>query len=169
MASIWRACRSNASSLSPPLIAKRWGLTRGELDEFSVRSHQRAAAATASGLFADEIVPVETGDGEVVTDQGIRGDSTVERLATLPTPFVADGVVTAGSASQISDGAAAVLMMTSARAAELGLAIKSVNVARPTLDDVFMKYTGSSIRDVEQTDHKATNRVVMQVMTGGRR
>nr|MBS1901426.1 thiolase family protein [Actinomycetota bacterium] len=103
------------------LIAQKWGLTRTDLDEFSVRSHQRAAAATAAGLFADEIVPVATATGMVTTDQGIRADSSVERLATLPTPFLEGGVVTAGSASQISDGAAAVLMMTSARAAELGL------------------------------------------------
>ncbi|VXB32095.1 acetyl-CoA C-acyltransferase [Microbacterium sp. 8M] len=103
------------------LIAERWGLTRAELDEFSVQSHQRAAAATAEGLFAEEIVAVPTAEGAVTADQGIRADSTVERLATLPTPFRADGVVTAGSASQISDGAAAVLMMTSGRAAELGL------------------------------------------------
>ncbi|MDR2321843.1 MAG: thiolase family protein, partial [Microbacterium sp.] len=84
------------------LIAQRWGLTRTQLDEFSVRSHQKAAAATAAGLFADEIVPVETAAGVVTTDQGIRADSTVERLATLPTPFLEGGVVTAGSASQIS-------------------------------------------------------------------
>jgi len=103
------------------LIAQKWGLTRTELDEFSVQSHLRAAAATAQGLFDDEIIPVTTADGVVTADQGIRAESTVERLATLPTPFLEGGVVTAGSASQISDGAAAVLMMTSARAAELGL------------------------------------------------
>ena len=103
------------------LIAQKWGLTRAELDEFSVGSHQKAAAATAAGQFTDEIVPVTTPAGVVTADQGIRADSSVERLATLPTPFLEGGVVTAGSASQISDGAAAVLLMTSARAAELGL------------------------------------------------
>ncbi|WP_295010444.1 thiolase family protein [uncultured Microbacterium sp.] len=103
------------------LIAQRWGLSRVELDAFSARSHTRAAAARAAGLFDEEIVPVPTEDGTVATDQGIRPDTTVERLAALPTPFRADGVVTAGSASQISDGSAAVLMMTSERASALGL------------------------------------------------
>ncbi|MDQ4215555.1 thiolase family protein [Microbacterium capsulatum] len=104
------------------LIARKWGLSRTELDEFSVRSHERAAAATAGGLFEDEIVTVETDAGPVRADQGIRPGGTVEKLATLPTPFLEGGVVTAGNASQISDGAAATLLMTSEKAAELGLA-----------------------------------------------
>ncbi|PRB03735.1 thiolase family protein [Microbacterium sp. MYb64] len=125
------------------LIARKWGLTRTQLDEFSVRSHQKAATATAAGLFADEIVPVETATGVVTTDQGIRADSTVERLATLPTPFLEGGVVTAGSASQISDGAAAVLMMTSARAAELGLApIARVHSVAVVGSDPILMLTG---------------------------
>ncbi|OZB86007.1 thiolase family protein [Microbacterium sp. 13-71-7] len=125
------------------LIARKWGLTRAQLDEFSVRSHQKAAAATAAGLFADEIVPVETPAGVVTTDQGIRADSTVERLATLPTPFLEDGMVTAGSASQISDGAASVLMMTSARAAELGLApIARVHSVAVVGSDPILMLTG---------------------------
>ena len=99
--------------------------------------------ATASGLFADEIVPVETSAGVVTTDQGIRADSTVERLATLPTPFLEGGVVTAGSASQISDGAAAVLMMTSARAAELGLTpLARVHSVAVTGSDPILMLTG---------------------------
>ena len=125
------------------LIARKWGLTRTQLDEFSVRSHRKAATATAAGLFADEIVPVETAMGVVTTDQGIRADSTVERLATLPTPFLEGGVVTAGSASQISDGAAAVLMMTSARAAELGLApIARVHSVAVVGSDPILMLTG---------------------------
>lgn len=125
------------------LIAQKWGLTRAQLDEFSVRSHTRAAAATAEGLFADEIVPVTTDAGVVTTDQGIRPDSTVERLATLPTPFLEDGVVTAGSASQISDGAAAVLMMTSARAAEFGLTpIARVHSVAVVGSDPILMLTG---------------------------
>ena len=104
------------------LIAARWGLTRTELDALAVESHARAADAAERGLFDEEIVTVETENGPVRADQGIRPGSTLEKLATLPTPFREDGLVTAGNASQISDGAAAVLMMTSARAAELGLA-----------------------------------------------
>jgi len=125
------------------LIAQKWGLTRTELDEFSVQSHLRAAAATAQGLFDDEIIPVTTADGVVTADQGIRAESTVERLATLPTPFLEGGVVTAGSASQISDGAAAVLMMTSARAAELGLTpIARVHSVAVVGSDPILMLTG---------------------------
>lgn len=125
------------------LIAQKWGLTRTALDEYSVRSHHRAAAATAAGLFADEIVPVETAAGVVTADQGIRPDSTVERLATLPTPFLDGGVVTAGNASQISDGAAAVLMMTSTRAAELGLTpIARVHSVAVVGSDPILMLTG---------------------------
>jgi acetyl-CoA acyltransferase len=107
--------------ISAEMIAERWGLTRTELDELAVASHARAAAATDSGIFAQEIIPVETTGGTVTTDQGIRAGTTLEGLAGLKTPFKEGGVVTAGNASQISDGAAALLITTSERAAELGL------------------------------------------------
>ena len=107
--------------ISAEMIAARWNLSRTYLDELSVASHERAAAATDAGWFDDEIVPVPAGDELVRADQGIRRGSSVEALAALPTPFQADGVVTAGNASQISDGAAALLVMPSARASELGL------------------------------------------------
>ena len=108
--------------LSAEMIAKKWGLSRTELDEFSVQSHERAAAAIDSGAFADEIVPITLTDGtSFTTDEGVRRGSTVEGLAGLKTPFQADGVISAASSSQISDGSSALLMMTSERAAELGL------------------------------------------------
>ena len=99
------------------MIAEKWGLSRGYLDEMAVTSHARATAATEAGLFADEIVAVD----DFTADQGIRPGSNVEKLATLPTPFKEGGVVSAGNASQISDGAAALLVTTSEKAAELGL------------------------------------------------
>ncbi|MEI6623292.1 MAG: thiolase family protein [Actinomycetes bacterium] len=99
------------------MIAEQWGLTREYLDGLAVTSHDRAAAATAAGLFRDEIIAV----GDFVDDQGIRPGSNTEKLGTLPTPFKEGGVVTAGNASQISDGAAALLVTTRERAAELGL------------------------------------------------
>jgi acetyl-CoA acyltransferase len=99
------------------MIAERWNLSRAYLDEMAVSSHDRAAAATAAGLFRDEIVAV----GDFRDDQGIRPGSNVDKLATLPTPFKEGGVVTAGNASQISDGASALLITTSEKAAELGL------------------------------------------------
>ncbi|MEN3309874.1 MAG: acetyl-CoA acyltransferase [Micromonosporaceae bacterium] len=98
-------------------IAERWGFPRTRLDEYSLDSHWRAAAAQDAGEFDTEIVPVET----VKQDEGIRRDTSLARLAQLPTPFRPDGVVTAGSASQISDGSAAVAITTSEWATAHGL------------------------------------------------
>ncbi len=102
------------------------GLTRKEQDEFSARSHQLAARAWKDGLFTDEVTPVEVpqrkGDPIIVTqDEGIRADTTAEGLAKLRPAFDKEGTITAGSASQISDGACAVVVMSKARAQELGL------------------------------------------------
>lgn len=107
--------------VSAEMIAERWGLSRQQLDEIAVASHERAAKATEAGLFADEIIPIQTPNGTVTADQGIRGGTTLETLAGLKTPFKEDGVVTAGNASQISDGSAAMLIMSGAKAMELGL------------------------------------------------
>ncbi|WP_342660490.1 putative acetyl-CoA acetyltransferase [Rhodococcus ruber] len=101
-------------------------VSRAEQDAFAAASHQRAARAHKDGLFDDEIVPVSIpqrkGDPLVVTaDEGIRPDTTAESLATLRPAFAPDGTVTAGSASQISDGAAAVVVMSKAKAEQLGL------------------------------------------------
>ncbi|WP_199484927.1 acetyl-CoA C-acetyltransferase [Actinomadura craniellae] len=102
------------------------GLTRAEQDEFAARSHQRAAEAIKNGVFDDEIVPVEIPQrkGDPVAfaaDEGVRGDTTVETLARLRPAFGAEGSITAGSSSQLSDGAAAVVVMSKAKAEELGL------------------------------------------------
>ncbi|HEX4225419.1 MAG TPA: acetyl-CoA C-acetyltransferase [Pseudonocardiaceae bacterium] len=104
----------------------RYELTRADQDEFSARSHQRAAAAIKDGLFVEEITPVSIpqrkGDPIVFdTDEGVRGDTTADSLAKLRPAFASDGTITAGSASQISDGAAAVVVMSKAKAEELGL------------------------------------------------
>ncbi|MCZ2806947.1 thiolase family protein [Modestobacter sp. VKM Ac-2983] len=104
------------------MIAARWGLSRAELDEFALRSHERAAKARADGAFDSQLVPVTTPEGTVVSaDEGIRTGGTLEALGALRTPFQADGVISAGNASQISDGSAALLVTTSERARELGL------------------------------------------------
>ncbi|MEK9810521.1 MAG: acetyl-CoA C-acyltransferase, partial [Candidatus Nanopelagicales bacterium] len=104
----------------------RYGLTREEQDAFSARSHQRAAAAQAAGIFAEEIAPVtipqRKGDPIVVSeDEGIRAETTVDSLGALRPAFAKEGTITAGNASQISDGAAAVVVMSKAKAEELGL------------------------------------------------
>jgi acetyl-CoA acyltransferase len=104
------------------MMAERWGFTRTQLDEFSLASHEKAAKAQADGAFDEEIVPVTTPDGTVVSaDEGIRTGGTVEKLAALKTPFKENGVISAGNASQISDGSAALLVTTTEKARELGL------------------------------------------------
>ncbi|MEO3863331.1 thiolase family protein [Acrocarpospora sp. B8E8] len=104
------------------MIAQEWGITRTQLDEFSLESHAKAAAAADEGRFAAQILPVELADGTVIRqDEGIRRGSTIEQLGRLRPAFREDGLVTAGNASQISDGAAALLITTSEKAAELGL------------------------------------------------
>src|SRR6202451_1823461 len=109
------------------MIADQWGISREELDAFSARSHQRAAQATAEGRFENEIIPVairndegEDTDERLISDEGIRPDSTIETLATLKPAFKPDGKVTAGNSSQITDGASAVLIMSEEKAKELG-------------------------------------------------
>ena len=109
------------------MIADQWGITREDLDAFSVESHHRAARATAEGRFEREIIPVlvrdENGvatDEWMTTDEGIRPDSSVETLANLKPAYQEGGKVTAGNSSQITDGASAVLIMSEERARELG-------------------------------------------------
>jgi acetyl-CoA acyltransferase len=99
------------------MMAERWHLSRAQLDEYALASHAAAAKAQDSGNFDAEIATV----GEVARDEGIRRDTSIEKLAALKTPFKTDGVVTAGSASQISDGAAALAVTTSRWAAAHGL------------------------------------------------
>jgi acetyl-CoA acyltransferase len=109
------------------MIAEQWGISREDLDAFSVESHRRAARATAEGRFDHEIVAVAVRDDEgtptdevMSSDEGIRPDSTIEALANLKPAFMEGGKVTAGNSSQITDGASAVLVMSEERAAELG-------------------------------------------------
>jgi acetyl-CoA C-acetyltransferase len=104
----------------------RYGITREQQDSFAAASHQKAAKAIKDGVFAEEITPVSIpqrkGDPVVFdTDEGVRADTTAESLAKLRPAFASDGTITAGSASQISDGAAAVVVMSKAKAEELGL------------------------------------------------
>jgi acetyl-CoA acyltransferase len=107
--------------ISAELIAEKWGFSRAELDTFAVRSHALAGAAIDGGAFDAQLVPVPARDHEVTADEGVRRESTVERLAQLKPPFREDGVIHAGNASQISDGAAALLVMSPERARSLGL------------------------------------------------
>ena len=103
------------------IIADSWGFSRTQLDEFSLASHEKAAAAIDEGRFTAQIAPVQTADGVVDTDEGVRRGGTMEKLAGLKPAFKEDGKITAANSSQISDGSAALLMMTGEKARELGL------------------------------------------------
>ncbi len=120
--------RLKGQGIGAEMIADQWGISREDLDAFSVRSHQRAAQATAEGRFEREIVPVPVRDDEghdtdevFGADEGIRPNSTVEALANLKPAFKEDGKVTAGNSSQITDGSSAVLIMSEEKASSLGL------------------------------------------------
>jgi acetyl-CoA acyltransferase len=129
--------------LSGELIAETWKLSRTQLDEIGARSQQRAAQATAEGRFEREIVPVRVNGDVHTTDQGIRAGVTAEGLAELKPVFKEDGVLTAGNSSQISDGAAAVLLMSRAKADELGLRPRARVVDQTSVGvDPIMMLTG---------------------------
>jgi len=130
--------------ISAEMIAEKWGLSRQALDQYSYESHLKAAAATKAGYFKKEIVPIEiTVNGETRlfdVDEGIRFEPDLEKMAALKPVFKEDGVITAGNASQISDGAAALLLMSADKAAELGLKPMARVVARTVVgvDPVLM-------------------------------
>lgn len=134
--------------ISAEMIAKKWNLTREELDEFALESHQKAAAATDNGDFKREIIPIEV-KGEEGTfsfeeDEGIRRDTSIEKLAGLTPSFQPkDGVVTAGNSSQVSDGAAGLLLMSAEKAENLGLKPRARIVARVAVgEDPIIMLTG---------------------------
>ena len=104
------------------MIAEQWGFDRTAVDEFSLGSHEKAAAAQDSGAFDDQIVAIKDQDGNpVLKDEGIRRGTTIEKMATLKPAFKEDGVIHAGNSSQISDGSAALLFMSAEKAKSLGL------------------------------------------------
>jgi acetyl-CoA acyltransferase len=107
--------------ISAEMIAKKWGFSRTQLDEYSALSHERAAAAQDNGAFTRQIAPVFVDDNAITADEGIRRGTSVEKLAGLKPAFDEAGVIHAGNSSQISDGAAALLVTTSDIAMELGL------------------------------------------------
>ncbi|SHN16832.1 thiolase family protein [Cryptosporangium aurantiacum] len=126
------------------MIAERWGFSRTQVDEFSLASHAKAAAAQDDGRFVNEISAVTNPAGDKIeADEGIRRGGTLESMGTIRTAFKPDGVITAGNSSQISDGASAVAITTSEKAAELGLTpIARVHTAVVTGDDPVIMLTG---------------------------
>ena len=126
--------------ISAEMIADKWDISRTELDELGVRSHARALQATEEGRFEPEMVPMTVGDETYMTDQGIRPGTSVETLAGLKPAFKEDGKITAGNASQVSDGAAAVMLMSREKADELGLKARAriVDTTTVGVDPVIM-------------------------------
>ena len=126
--------------LSAEMIADQWEIPRSELDELAVRSHALAHQATEEGRFEREIVPYQVNGDTFVTDQGIRPGTDIEKLAALKPAFKEDGKITAGNSSQISDGAAAVLLMERGKAEALGLKPRARIVDQTTVgvDPVIM-------------------------------
>ncbi len=126
--------------LSAEMIADKWEIPRSELDELGVRSHERAQRATEEGRFEREIVPMQVNGDTYATDQGIRPGTTLEKLSELKPAFKEDGKITAGNSSQISDGAAAVLLMSADKAKALGLTPRARIVDQTTVgvDPVIM-------------------------------
>ncbi|HEX2050779.1 MAG TPA: thiolase family protein [Actinomycetota bacterium] len=155
--------------LSAEIVAERWSITRDDADRFGARSHERAGDATRSGAFKDEIVPVkvETGSGTELfdADEGIRTPN-LAKMATLAPAFKPDGIVTAGNSSQITDGAAALLVTTPERAERLGLRPRArfVGFALAATDPVTMltgpipatrkvlERTGLSLDDIDAVE-----------------
>jgi acetyl-CoA acyltransferase len=152
------------------MMAERWKISRTELDEFSLESHRRAAQATNEGRFCNEIIPVpvetESGPAHLTKDEGIRVGTTLEKMATLKAAFKPDGVITAGNSSQISDGAAALLIMERATADRLNLRplARFVEFAMAAEDPVIMlsapipatrkvlKRAGLTLEDIDRVE-----------------
>lgn len=114
--------RTPNQGIGAEMMAEKWKLSRTELDQFSLDSHEKAGAAQASGAFDDQIVAIKDAEGNVITkDEGIRLGTTLEKMAGLKPAFKEDGVIHAGNSSQISDGSGALLFMSAEKAKSLGL------------------------------------------------
>ncbi len=169
---LWDIYNNFHMGMTGEIIAEKYGITREEADEFSYNSHMKAAKAHENGEFKDEILTVEIpqkkGEPIIVNrDEGVRADTTVEKLSKLKPVFKKDGIITAGNASQISDGAAAVVLMKNEKAQELGITplVKIIDFATsgvkpeevmyapvPTLKKLFNK-TGFKSEDMDLFEH----------------
>ncbi|ONK22974.1 acetyl-CoA acetyltransferase [Bacillus sp. VT-16-64] len=129
--------------LSAERIAEKWDFTREKLDQFALKSHEKALRAIQEGRFEKEIIEIETEKGIMKTDEGPREDTSMEKLASLEPPFLKKGRITAGNASQISDGAAAILLMSREKANELGIKARFRITARSVVgSDPTLMLTG---------------------------
>ena len=132
--------------------ARKYGLTRQEADAFSLRSQQLAAQAQSKGLFEEEIVPLEVAGALLASDECLRPGTTLENLASLAPVFSAEGVLTSGNSSRISDGAAALVVASASRAAELGLV--------PLAEITHYTHSGTNPEDVMETPIPAVRKLL---------
>lgn len=136
------AARFN-QGLGAEMIAAHWGLSRSRLDEYSLESHVRSARAIDEGALSGQLIAVDREDAQLAADEGVRRDSTLEKLSELKPAFAEDGRITAGNSSQISDGASALLITTSERASTLGLRpLARVHTSVVVGSDPVMMLTG---------------------------
>lgn len=169
---LWDVYNDFHMGMTGEIVAERYNITRDDCDEFSAWSHQKAAKATENGWFKDEITPIEIPQkkGESVVfdkDEGIRSDTTKEKLGKLKPFFKKDGIITAGNASQITDGAAAVVVMSEEKASDLGLeplgriidyntsGVKPEYVMEAPIPGVrkLLDKTGYTIDDIDLVEH----------------
>jgi acetyl-CoA C-acetyltransferase len=176
---LWDVYNDFHMAMTGERVAVKYGITRKEADEFSFLSNQRAFAATKEGRFQEEIIPVEVKGAFVDRDECVREDTTLEKLARLAPAFKADGIITAGNCSKLSDGAASVVVMAERKARELGITplarIVGYEVGGTRPEDVMeapiptvrklLKKTGLAISDIDLVEHNeayATASIVVE-------
>ena len=164
---LWDAYNDFHMAMTGERVAAKFGITRQEADEFSLRSNLKASAAISEGRFREEIIPVDAGGFVVDRDECVRGDTTIEKLASLKPVFKKDGILTAGNVSKLSDGAAALVVMSGTKAKELGLTplarIVGYAVGGTRPEDVMeapiptvrkvLEKTGFTIDDIDLFEH----------------
>ncbi|HEY9245985.1 MAG TPA: acetyl-CoA C-acetyltransferase, partial [Candidatus Methanoperedens sp.] len=164
---LWDVYNNYHMGITGERIAEKYGITREEADEFTLGSHQKALQAIKGGKFKDEIIPVEVNGDKIEIDEGVREDTSLEKLTKLPPVFKEEGILTAGNSSQISDGAAALVVTSARKAEELGVKPLARIIAYATggtkPEDVMeapiptvrklLKKTGFTIGDIDLVEH----------------
>jgi len=164
---LWDVYNNYHMGITGERVAEKYGITREEADEFALGSHQKARQAIDNGTFSEEIIPVEIQGDEVDKDECVRADTSMEKLAKLPPVFSKDGILTAGNSSQLSDGAAALVITSARKAEELGVqplarivdyatgGTKPEDVMEAPIPTVrkLLKKTGFKIDDMDLVEH----------------
>lgn len=164
---LWEVYNDYHMGITGERIAEKYGITREEADEFALLSHQKALNAIKGGKFGDEIMPIEVNGTVIDTDEGVREDTSLEKLAKLPPVFKKDGILTAGNSSQLSDGAASLVVASKEKAEDLGIkplaGVIDYSTSGTMPEDVMeapipavrklLKKTGFAIEDMDLVEH----------------